>query len=203
MLAACDVCDDPIWWKVLIGWFWFCGMDITDTVINLTWRDAPASEGVDLALCCLHSRRSKTLSAIDIPLPTWLIDGLTAIKRRQVTQTKLFEELPAVRVFHRRKQRGDPDAIRKKLPKNFYTDRQSDRLGDWEAIWQRAGVAVRMPKQMRGVSISHWRKQSVQYSATVAGHSTRGNIALTHYVTFDDDFRRAAEQHPRPTLPLV
>ena len=189
--------DDPLWWKTVIGWFWFCGMRSSQTLLELPWRNSLAEEGVDLSNRCLHSRESKCNGALDVPIPTWLIAPLEALKYRQTRQVELFEDDPGERlvVFHKRKKRGDQKTNRKSKPKRFYSD--------WESIWTRAGVPVREPHQMRGVSISWWLKCAEKYRKQVTGHSTAGDMQMSRYVTFDDDFRKAAEAHPRPTLPLV
>ena len=197
LMSAADWTEDPLWWKTLAGWWWFCGMRIRQTLIQLTWRTQLAEEGVDLANRCLHSRESKCKGGLEVPLPGWLCEGLQALRDRQKRQLTMFEDAAGDRptVFHRRKKRGDPTVKRTQLPKGFYAQ--------WDALWDRAGVPIREPHQMRGVSISWWLKHSEKYRKTVTGHSTAGDMQLSHYVTFDDDFRQAAENHPRPSLPLI
>lgn len=197
VMKSANQMDDPLWWKSLIGWFWFCGMRSSQTLLELPWRNSLEEEGVDLANRCLHSRETKCNGALDVPIPEWLIAPLEALKYRQTRQVELFDDDPGERliVFHRRKKRGNQKTNRKSKPKRFYTD--------WDEIWTRSGVPIREPHQMRGVSISWWLKCAEKYRKQVTGHSTAGDMQMSRYVTFDEDFRKAAEAHPRPTLPLV
>ena len=195
VLAACAGTSDPLYFRVLLGWFWFCGMRCRDAILSLPWRETQTEDGVDLGNRLLHFEESKCGGALDVPLPSWLCEGLCALKTRQPKQLELFPGSQRF-VFVRR-----PNW--KQLSRWFYSDHKSGRLGAWDSTWASAGVACRKPHQMRGVSISWWLAKAEKYRKLVTGHSLGNDVQMRVYATFGEDFRAAAEAFPRPTLPLV
>jgi integrase len=185
MLAAGGT-DDPLYWRVLIAWLWFCGMRIRDAIAALTWRDSIDDDGVDLANRLLHFTESKCGGALDVPIPEYLCIGLAALKERQPRSIEGPGRSPRF-VFWR-------SSNWKNLSRWFYPT--------WKLIWQRAGVPCRMPHQMRGVCISWWLVEAEKYRKLVTGHSLGNDVQMQRYATFGDDFRRAAENHPRSSVPL-
>ncbi len=198
VLTAASAEHDPLYWRTLLGWCWFTAMRIRQTLHELTWRETSEGDGVDLANRLLHTQESKCGGALDVPLPDWLLAGLSALKARRLTQKELFpgasmpkpaQDAQERCVFWRR-----PNW--KNLDRWFYPT--------WDAIWERAGVPVRMPHQMRGVAISWWiAGKDEKYRKLITGHSLGNDVQMKVYATFGADFRRAADEHPRPSVSLV
>lgn len=183
VLLAAGESSDPVYWRTLESFWWFCGMRCRDTVLALRWRTATV-EGVDLKSQTLFFRETKADGLIAVPLPSWLCVGLAALAERE--QEHVFQRSPHW----------------KNLGRWLYGGKAYQGDGR-PTIWQRAGVDLREPHEMRGVSISNWIEHGEKYRLLVTGHAGgEKDIQKRHY-WINEKFREAAEQMPRPSVALV
>lgn len=180
VLFACESTDDPVWWRTLISFWWFCAMRRTDTLDHLKWYSPQSRLGVDLSRKWLTHRAAKTQEQFDIPLPDWLCVGFQELHRRTGGVMPL--------VFHRRSH--------------------TKNLGRWlyptlVTICDKAGISYRDPTGFRQSCSSHWDEHDPQLTNRFTAHR-ESSIVKRHYIVQNEaQLRAAADRHPRPSLPLA
>ena len=174
VITACDATTDRLFWKTLLGFWWFCAMRRTDSTDSLCWFSSKTRMGIDIDRRWLRWKNSKPPHEVyDIPLPDWLLVGFRALATRSTD-----------RVFYL------PNLKRRLYP-------------TLKAICQAAGVESRTPNDFRKSGSTHWRMVAPQHENRFTAHKERTTIGR-HYVQLSESqLREIAETFPRPTVPIL
>ncbi len=174
VITACGTTADPVYWRTLLAFWWYCAMRRTDSTSGLCWFSSRTRMGIDVERRWLRWKNSKPPHEVyDIPLPEWLNVG--------------FRELA---------KRGRESV--------FYLPNLKRRLYPTLAeICSAANVDSRTPNDFRKSGTTHWRMIAPQHENRFTAHKEQTTIGK-HYVQLSEtQLREIAESFPRPSVPLV
>lgn len=176
IFEACGTTDDPVFWRVLIGFWLVFAMRRDDTFERLSWASA-TTDGVDVDrswLCFTPSKMSDRDESIryDVPIPKSLADGFRALRERR---TPL--------VFAKR----NLQRIRDKTLKE---------------ICNAAGVTPRLNTDFRASSFTRWRSYRPFSANRFTAHKEK-EVGQIHYtLPTDDELREIVNGFPLPPISL-
>jgi hypothetical protein len=192
ILTACESATylNPLWWKCWFSQLWYHGPRWAD-FWRYTWN-SHISQGclrLDLKSSTIHVTETKAGGNGTCPMPSWLLSQFRQLKSAQSAADGdlVYISRPGEPVSQFRMSTGDAQ------------NRERHWLPEFTAIWDRAGIPMRKPHQLRGVAISNWLKHAPIYRFSAIGHAPpKTDTQLRNYATFDEDFQRAAESYPFP-----
>lgn len=176
VLAACAATEHPrprapLFWRFLHSWIWVHGFRLRDA-LTLPWS------AINLAERRLDFVESKRANYLAVPMHPRIV--------------ALLEEI-------RRETEGGERVLWP--PKSYLSNAHRWFYPRWRAIWQRAGVDLHNPHELRSASITHWKEHSPAWWKHATGHSLGGDVREQHYVLRGaPSFREAVEAYPLPAM---
>jgi len=187
VLTACKGATfmDPIWWECFFCHVWFNGPRWAD-MWRFRWNDPLALLAIDMKHQTFRFTETKAGGDGQVPIPSWLYGRLSLLMLAQPKSASVYVAAKGTESQYAISTSDTANRERRWKP-------------EYEAIWARAGVTLRKPHELRGVSISYWFKHAPKYRFAATGHSPpAGDVQLRNYVTLDEEFRAAAESFPFP-----
>ena len=194
VLEACNGAEfmQPLFWKTWLSLLWYNGHRFEDS-LAYCWDTGQLH--VNLTHRLLDFTESKCGGVSAVPMPSWLVNHLMNL--RDASGTPASGQPVFALPKGQRLSRTQTSDFR--LPRGDLTNRARRFDKEYVAIWERAGVPIRHPHEMRAVAISHWLKHAEKYRFAATGHKPPGgDVQLRSYVILDQEFYDAAESFPYP-----